>query len=74
MACRVGITTNLAQRKRYWRRQHPFLQNWQSEGPYSSKSAAQAREDELAFELDCEAHPGGAGPEYANWYVYYFEY
>ena len=35
---------------------------------------AQREETRLAALWGCEAHPGGAGPEYALWYVYAFEH
>ena len=74
MACRVGITTNPAGQKQYWESMYPLLGNWELEGPYPTKSEAQAREDILACEHDCDTHEDGTGPECANWYVYYFEY
>ena len=69
MACRVGITTRLKERKNEWQREHPRLRNWQVQGPYPTKTRAQAREDELADSLGCVAHHGGGGRERASWYV-----
>ena len=74
MACRVGITTDLEERKAYWQRQHPNLYGWRIEGTYYTKSQAQAAENQIAAQRGCVAHPGGAGLEYATWYVYSFQY
>lgn len=74
MACRVGITTDLDERKQHWQSIHPLLRDWSWEGPYTTKSAAQSRENTLAAAWGCTAHPGGAGAEQANWYVYWFNY
>ena len=74
MACRVGITQNPQERRLYWSTQHPSLRNWQLLGQYNTKSAAQRAEEHEARVRGCVAHPGGAGPEYSTWHVYYFEY
>ena len=74
MACKVGMTTDLAARKSYWMGQHPTLHNWIILGTYSSKSAAQAAEIREAARFGCQAYQGGDGPEYATWYVYGFNY
>ena len=73
MACRVGITTDLADRERYWRSQYPTLRNWTHISTHATQAAAQAREDEEAKRRGCESSAGGPnipGP----WYVYYFEH
>lgn len=74
MACRVGITTDPERRKSEWEREYPNLTNWQILEEHYTKSAAQAAEDRLAKKYGCVAHPGGDGPDYATWYVYYFQY
>lgn len=75
MACRVGITTNLASRKSYWKRKFPkTLRNWQVVATFHSKSHAQAYENILANTWGCQSAPGGGGDERAEWYVYYFEH
>ena len=74
MACRVGITTDPETRRQAWARAYPSLRNWQTLGTYRTKSAAQAAETQTAQRYGCAAAPGGAGPEYATWYVYYFEH
>ncbi|MCY4571924.1 MAG: hypothetical protein OXF01_03905 [Gemmatimonadetes bacterium] len=73
MACRVGMTTNLVGRKRYWEGQHPLtLANWRVLETHHTKTAAQAAEIRLANAHGCIYGPGGDGPEHAVWYVYYF--
>ena len=74
MACRVGITTDPERRKKEWQQKHPDLRNWIILGTHSTKSAAQAQENAEAKRRGCVSNPGGAGPEYAVWHVYYFEY
>lgn len=74
MACRIGITTNPGERKRYWEEKHPTLRNWQILERHKTKTAAQAAETRLAAQHGCEAHPGGDGPENADWAVYKFDY
>jgi len=77
MGCRIGMTTNLEQRKTYWEGQYPTLKDWQVlAGPLSSKAEAQKKETELAKKYGCESHPGGDDPDYpgAKWYVYGFNY
>ena len=74
MTCYVGITTNLARRKREHQATYPSLRNWRRVGrAYRTKTAAQRAEDALAKRLNCRAHHGG-GPERATWYVYRFDY
>ena len=74
MACRIGITRDLDERKVYWQRQHKMLREWRVLHVTHSKAAAQIYETAQARISGCEAAPGGPGPETATWYVYYFEY
>lgn len=75
MACQVGITTDLARRKREWERARPGLRNWQQiGGSHSTKSSAQAAEDRYANLYGCNSGSGGGGREYDTWYVYKFDY
>ena len=74
MPCRVGITMDLDRRRREQERVYPTLRSWRRESTHRSKSAAQAAERRIARQRGCDAHPGGAGPEYATWYVYSFRY
>ena len=73
MACRVGITTDLKSRKKYWKGEHPSLRNWQIAGPYKTKSAAQKAEDSFAQQYGCVSHPGGEDKK-GTWHVYKFDY
>ena len=74
MACRVGITTDMEARRRYWESQHPTLQDWQVISLHSTKTAAQGAENRAATRHGCESGEGGDGPEVATWYVYFFTY
>ena len=76
MACRVGMTTKLAERKEYWQSQHSTLHNWQTFGPFSTREDAQAKEDSLARQFGCQSSPGGADSDDPNaqWSVYKFDY
>lgn len=74
MPCRVGITMNPDRRKREWESRYSTLRNWEIVSRHNTKSAAQQKEDEIALFLGCDASPGGAGPEHADWCVYVFEY
>ena len=77
MGCRIGMTTDLEQRKAYWEGQYPTLKDWQVlAGPFSSKAEAQKEETGLAKKHGCESHSGGDDPDYlgAKWYVYGFNY
>ena len=66
MACRIGITTDLDERKRFWKGRHRNFHNWEILSAHRSKSAAQAAETKLAEKHDCKAHEGGAGLEKAT--------
>ncbi len=74
MACRIGITTNEAERKKDWEAQHPRLRNWTILSRHGSKTAAQREETAQAKRRGCVSQAGGAGSEYASWSVYYFEF
>ena len=75
MACRIGITTDLIKRRQYWESQYPFsFRKWQVLKTCYSKSEAQHWETMLSKRYRCDYYPGGAGPENAIWYVYYFEH
>ena len=74
MSCRVGMTTDVEERKRYWQSQEPNLKNWKILGTYNTKRAAQKAEKQFAQRYGCDAHPGGGGGQYATWYVYKFNY
>lgn len=74
MPCRIGITTDPLERNRYWRSQYTSLTNWRIIGSRPSKTMAQTEESLIANNWGCDASPGGAGPEYATWYIYAFEH
>ena len=74
MACRIGITTDVAERRAHWLRQHPRMTNWQVLEVHNTRTAAQAAETRLASRYNCQAHAGGGGAERAQWSVYYFQY
>lgn len=74
MACRIGITTNPAERKRYWQSVYPSMTNWHIITKRTTKTSAQTQETQLAKKHGCQAHQGGYGPERAIWYVYGFNY
>ena len=48
MACRVGITTDPEERKRYWQSRYRSLRNLRIVGQYNSKTKAQQEETRLA--------------------------
>ena len=73
MPCRIGITTDLATRKKYWEGQVVGLTNWMVLGTYQTKNAAQAEETRLATLYGCQAHAGGPDVA-APWSVYKFDY
>ena len=80
MPCRVGITQEPSERKRYWEGQVVGLTNWRQKY-VESKSGAQEQENDkqthcVMFETrgDCHAHPGGGEPNSSGWYVYDFDY
>ena len=76
MPCRVGITTNIKERKLNWQLLNPTLKNWRIIGGPMSRNEAQAMETRQAKAMGCYAHPGGNKPDdpMANFWVYFFEY
>ena len=72
MSCRIGMTTDIESRRRYWLRECPGMKNWQIlAGPLNKREAQQA-ESLLAQEHGCTSYPGGDGEVLDNWYVYGF--
>ena len=59
MTCRVGITTDLEERKKEHESNYSTLKNWKECGSYPSREEAQKAEDKLAKKCNCQAHPGG---------------
>ena len=78
VSCRIGITTNLERRKKEWmnryKKEGKAIKNWIVFSTHESKSSAQKVETREAKLQNCEAHPGGRGPEKEIWYVYKIEY
>jgi len=77
MACRIGITSNQEQRKKFWEGQYPNLGDWKIlAGPLDTKGEAQILETKFAQDYGCVAHAGGDDPDspFAKWWVYYFKY
>lgn len=74
MTCRVGMTTNPGERKRYWEKKHSNLRNWKILGHYKSKSKAQEAERIFAQKYGCVSYSGGRGNEHDDWVVYKFNY
>ena len=78
ISCRIGMTTDLNRRKKEWereyRKQGRNIISWNIITTYKSKSVAQEFETKEAKKQNCEANPGGKGPEKAIWYVYKLEY
>ena len=73
MACRIGITTNPEERKKYWKGRYPNLK-WKILESNLTKQAAQKRENELAQQYNCKAYAGGENKADASWYVYRFDH
>ena len=82
MPCRVGITTNPEQRKRYWENRVTEFRNWQLHGYHKEKGDAQEEENRLFRRCrvhekhrgTCHAHHGGGDPDEEGWTVYSFDY
>ena len=74
MPCRIGMATNPKLRQVEWRNTHPSLRNWTILSTHPTKTEAQQAENQQAHLRGCVSHSGGAGPEFAEWSVYYFEY
>lgn len=81
MPCRVGITRNPEERKKYWESKVVGLTDWNQEY-FGSKSAAQNEEDRRHEDCStnqshrgtCHAYHGGGDPDAYGWYVYEFDY
>ena len=79
MPCRVGITTNLEQRKKEWKSRVIGLKNWRRRGYFWNKKDAQAKKDRLVQKCSergriCYGHAGGGSPYKKGWTVYSFDY
>ena len=75
MACRVGITTNPARRKKEWEEEHSTLRNWRILHRDLTRKQAQQLETEEAKKFNCKSRQGGRYPESgSSWFVYKFDY
>ena len=76
MPCQVGMTTNPQRRREEWERDRRIqsIANWRIVDRAATKTEAQRKEREWAAHLGCKYGEGGAGPEFAHWYIYVFEY
>ncbi len=75
MACRIGITTDLEERKKYWESKTEGFSDWKVLKWNLTKEEAQAKETELANKYGCVASPGGPDPATPKaWHVYYFKF
>ena len=78
ISCRIGMTMDPNRRKkeleRKCKKQGQNIISWNIIKTYKSKSSAQEFETKEAKKQNCEAHPGGRGPEKATWYIYKLEY
>ena len=72
--CRVGMTTDLAEREQYWRSVYPHLYNWRVEAYGLTYEQAQALENQIAAQRGCQSAPGGAHVPGYVWSVYSFQY
>ena len=74
MPCRVGMTTDLAERKRYWETQYPNLKNWQVLHRNLTYDEAIVTEKQEAQDRNCEAAAGGERVPGGAYSIYYFEW
>lgn len=74
MPCRVGMTTNLEERKQHWKGEYPNLSGWEVIKGGLSYSAALKLESEHAKAHGCVSYPGGEDNGKSNWSVYKFNY
>lgn len=74
MGCRVGMTTDLKERKEYWEGQYPSLSNWQVHAKGLSYNDAQDLENKLAAEGNCDSQAGGGFVSGNVWAVYSFDF
>jgi hypothetical protein len=73
MPRKVGITTNLDEKKRFWKGKVLGFRDWQVLKVYENMAAAQDFQNWYADKMDCETSP--ADPDKpGDWYVYRFDY
>ena len=69
--CRVGLTTNPIAAREYW--ELTTIINWRHDGPFSRKADAQRHHDNEVDITGCTSVGVEDGPEFGNWYVYWFQ-
>ncbi|MDE0151701.1 MAG: hypothetical protein OXK80_04290 [Bdellovibrionales bacterium] len=78
ISCRIGITTDLENRKKTWQRiyekEGKTIKNWTVLSKHYSKSSAQEAEKREAKLQNCKAHPGGRKSRKTIWYLYKIEH
>ena len=73
MPCRIGISTNPAERQKYWEGRVQGLKDWRIISHHPTRGQAQAAESSYARRHGCKSSPGGAAAR-GQWYVYHFDY
>ena len=71
--CRIGITSNLQDRKSYWKtyyRQWADIKRFEVLKTFNSKEDAESFEKTKAKELGCWFGRGGGDPKKSEWIVY----
>ncbi len=74
MPCRVGMTSNPAARKAYWKSQHPKMRNWDIIAKKLTYKEAHEKEKAAAKRYRCTAHSGGLKKRGKVYSVYRFDY
>lgn len=70
---RAGMTSNLKERKAYWKKRHPHLKNWKVVENSLTYQEAQTIENQYK-KKGYTAHPGGRKKKGRVYSVYTFEY
>ena len=74
MACRVGMTTNPADRKSHWQNKVNGFRNWRILASGLTYDQAETREKSEAKSGGCDHGSGGQRVSGAVWSVYKFEF
>ena len=70
---RVGMTTDPDERKSYWKKEHPTLENWEIVASKLTYDEAQEKENEYR-RRGYEGSPGGPRVQGKVYSVYTFKY
>ena len=73
MPCRVGISTNPAERMTYWDNRVVGLNKWRILKVFLTQQEAQDYETKYAAQYGCRSAPGGPHTP-GQWSVYRFDY